>query len=951
MNKESVLLKNMFASSPDIIVMVDSERSIIGFNKSAQRAFGYYDNEVMGKSVDILYANRREARCVSEELKKQNYFCGEVTNIRKNGQTFISTLSASELLDEDGNFIGYMGISRDITRYKEAETLLKASNEKLRESEKKYNHLFQIESASILVFDAVTGAFLDANDSTFALYGYSKDEFFKLTYKDILYEKKDFTVELKYAISGGCVHVPFCRHVKKNGTMFPVDMVAGAYVYKEKRVVCAIVRDITLKKRTEERLELLNKVFLSLGSDYNENIMLLVRECGRLLFACESFYCKFKTASKDTPPDSLENPMVKFIYSWHLPGNAITNNKTKELLFLESFRNNPNGFNVIRGQKETDNKVGDVQKIGGNYGSVISNYVCSFGNESSAICVVYKDDYIPDDEDREVLEITAAAIKIEEIRKVTNDALKDKSVELEIANKELEDERRIFYGGPVVVFKRTVGDGFSVEYVSSNVEEILGYKVEDFLKQGTSFLSLVFDEDMEHIQKEIKSAINKGFSCLDLEYRVTTKGNKTLWVCDYITIIRDSYGVATHLFGYLIDITRRREMETALRESEEMFRILAEGSLSGVLLYHDTFVYANPAAENITGYNLNELSNMAPWEILHDDFKAKGKELALSRVSGYKLPAFYNNAKIVRKNGEYKWAQLFTNTIEHKGQYLGLATIVDITERVKFEQELQETSKLLHELNANLERRVINEVEKRRQKEQLLIQQSKLASMGEMIGAIAHQWRQPLNALSILIQDIEDAYQFGELNEQYIMNHIKNCMEQIDFMSRTVDDFRQFFTPSKEKIVFNPKSAIDEVLSLLTPQFRQLSIVVNYHVDMSQVYKVLGYPNEFKQVILNILTNAKDVLSEKERKEIDITIHFKDNKTSIEIGDSGGGIEKQYMQKIFDPYFTTKEKGHGTGIGLYMSKTIIEDNMNGKITAKNHINGALFTIELPDMVL
>ncbi|MCI4624571.1 MAG: PAS domain S-box protein [Candidatus Magnetoovum sp. WYHC-5] len=1046
MIKKNSLAESVFSSSPDIIVIVDERRRIIGYNKSAENAFGYTTDEVFGKHVDILYANVADGEKINSTIKTLGYFYGEVTNRRKNGQTFVASLSSSKLLADDGSLIGYMGISRDITHYKEAEALLKTSQERLKESEEKYHNLFKIESASIVIFDTLTGLFLDANDAAFMLYGYDKEEFLQLNYTDIIYQKEDILKDIESVVTGMCVHVPFCRHIRKDGTVFPADMVAGSYVYKGKKVVCAIIRDITLRKRTEERLQKLNKVFLKLGTDYDKNINLFTETCGELLRAIESFYCR------------CDDNTVNIIGQWSCTRDRQQMDTIHQAICQEALNNETQTMKILR-RRQCRKRLEAYTHEKLEYDTIVTYPVRCYGSVVGAICVLYEVDYELDEKDKEILEITAIAIKIEEERKITHDILKEKTQLLGLINKNLEEERGIFYGGPVVVFKRKNEEGLPVEYVSSNVEEILGYTVDDFLSGRLLFLSIIFVNDIKHVKKEIERAINIGTSQLDIEYRMVSRDNRTLWFRDIITLIKDKDGRVTHIFGYIIDITKTKEIEllftsifknaaegiwvtnnyyelidlnsamcdilglqkkeavgqsiykyvdakslltlkeaiissqegvkrqfeavlknkngrqieclcntgilydisgkvsgyftffndlserktieTALKESEEMFRTLAEGSLAGVILYHETFVYVNPATENITGYSAEELLKMSPWEILHKDFRQKSKEIDIKRIEGARLPYLYNNAKIVRKNGEEKWVQMFTNTVEHKGKYLGLGTIIDITERVKFEQQLQE-------LNSNLERRVTEAVKKHREKEELLIQQSKLASMGEMIGAIAHQWRQPLNILSILVQDLEEAFTMGELDKHYITETTNNCMEQITHMSKTVDDFRRFFVPSKTKVIFDAKKAIDEVLSLISIQLKQFAIEIQYDVKAPLPCNIYGYPNEFKQVILNILNNAKEAVANKTKRRISIELTTHDDTTIIEICDSGGGIKEDYIDKIFEPYFTTKGKGHGTGIGLYMSKTIMEKSMNGLISVSNKGNGALFTLKLPN---
>jgi nitrogen fixation/metabolism regulation signal transduction histidine kinase len=261
--------------------------------------------------------------------------------------------------------------------------------------------------------------------------------------------------------------------------------------------------------------------------------------------------------------------------------------------------------------------------------------------------------------------------------------------------------------------------------------------------------------------------------------------------------------------------------------------------------------------------------------------------------------------------------------------------------------ELETKSKQLKELNDNLENIVLEEISKRQKQEELLIQQSKLASMGEMIGNIAHQWRQPLNALGLVIQNIQLSYMMDELNDEFIEKSVTKANLLTSTMSKTIDDFRNFFKPNKELTEFSLDTSIKNALSLIGSTFEYNNINIDY--NLREDIDVVGFPNEFSQVILNILTNSKDAFIENNisNSKVSIEISKSDKFGSITIKDNAGGIPSNVIDKVFEPYFTTKEEGKGTGIGLYMSKIIIEKNMNGKLYVNNIKDGAHFTVSIP----
>ncbi|TLP38617.1 HAMP domain-containing histidine kinase [Arcobacter arenosus] len=265
----------------------------------------------------------------------------------------------------------------------------------------------------------------------------------------------------------------------------------------------------------------------------------------------------------------------------------------------------------------------------------------------------------------------------------------------------------------------------------------------------------------------------------------------------------------------------------------------------------------------------------------------------------------------------------------------------------KLEERVEQRTKELNDLNENLEKRVDSEIRKRQEQEQLLIQQSKLASMGEMIGNIAHQWRQPLNALSLVMQNVQLAYELNELDDEFMEKSVKKVNLLANNMSKTIDDFRNFFKPNKEKEVFVLNDIVKKTLDIVDSTFEHHNIKIIQKFESK--IKVFGFSNEFSQTILNIMNNSKDAFSENSIPNAKVTITVKNDKDYgiVSIEDNAGGIPQDIINKVFEPYFTTKEEGKGTGIGLYMSKIIVEQNMEGKLSVRNIENGAQFIVKIP----
>ena len=268
--------------------------------------------------------------------------------------------------------------------------------------------------------------------------------------------------------------------------------------------------------------------------------------------------------------------------------------------------------------------------------------------------------------------------------------------------------------------------------------------------------------------------------------------------------------------------------------------------------------------------------------------------------------------------------------------------VINITERRLTEDALTEKRQELEEIKLSLGQAM----DELCRKEQLLIMQSRHAAMGEMINNIAHQWRQPLNTLGLLIQQTPLLYGSAEFSREYLEENSRNAMQLIQHMSRTINDFKNFFKPDKEVIPFCVNEVIMQTISLVEDIFKAHGITVAFHTESDPM--ITGFPNEFAQVLLNILNNARDALVERNVDVPLITMQSstEGGKSVVTITDNGGGISEEIMGKLFDPYFTTKATEKGTGIGLFMSKTIIEKNMGGRLTARNVADGAEFRIEV-----
>ena len=252
----------------------------------------------------------------------------------------------------------------------------------------------------------------------------------------------------------------------------------------------------------------------------------------------------------------------------------------------------------------------------------------------------------------------------------------------------------------------------------------------------------------------------------------------------------------------------------------------------------------------------------------------------------------------------------------------------------------------LQEFNEELTSRVEEEVEKNREKDLILINNSRLAALGEMIGNIAHQWRQPLNAIAIMIQSVHVSYELEDLPKEKFDEFVKDSMAQVNYLSKTIDDFRDMIKDDKHDEAFDVGELISKTFTLLEPSLKSSDIDASLDLE-KKVVASHANAKALSQAFINILNNAKDVLQHQNKNGKLITISLKknQNKVQITICDNGGGVPQEIMGKIFDPYFTTKHQANGTGLGLYVSKNILNNEMGGDLYAKNVDDGACFIIE------
>ena len=341
---------------------------------------------------------------------------------------------------------------------------------------------------------------------------------------------------------------------------------------------------------------------------------------------------------------------------------------------------------------------------------------------------------------------------------------------------------------------------------------------------------------------------------------------------------------------------------------------------------------------DILGYNYNELINQHA-DILHISIDSSNQFAKIAFDTVLKNNSLNLEYKFKHKNENPVWVKITGDVIENNQEVLWI--ISNINQRVRFQEELAS-------LNDTLNSKIENQVKVLREKDRQLQYQARLAQMGEMLNMISHQWRQPLMSISATTSYLHGKLVVEEFDKKEFIDELEIIEDSSQHLSNTINDFRNFFKVDKKKVLTSFKDIIENTLKIIKP------ILSNNHIEIETEFKshatIYSLENEIRQVVLNILKNAEDAYLEYniKNKKIKIKTFDDNNFVFLEISDNAGGIKPHHLNKIFDSYFTTKSSSNGTGLGLCMSKTIIEDNCKGIISARNNKgNGATFTIKLP----
>lgn len=526
---------------------------------------------------------------------------------------------------------------------------------------------------------------------------------------------------------------------------------------------------------------------------------------------------------------------------------------------------------------------------------------------------------------------------------------------------------------------------------SAECYRVFGLASTDFADSYPAFLKLVHPEDRDSAQAAFDSCLQQQLTH-SVEYRVLSPDGIARIIHEQGEVVLDAHGTPLHMVGTVQDITLRKKTEQQILRLNQLYAILSQVNqaivrsadqsslfqeICRVIVEHGGFRLAwiglvdeesgcvKPVASSsiADGYLdkirvtiREEPEGMGPT----GSAIRKGKlQIVNNFLSNPRTAPWHENAEKLGYNSVAAVAlKLNRKTIgaltiyggeKHffHGQMSGL--LLQLGADISFALDNLDREARRKDTEQALQKEIVERLqtlESLHEKDQLFMHQSRQAAMGEMINNIAHQWRQPLNVIAITVQDLMVTYEQGDCSDEYVNATVKQIMNQVLHMSQTIDDFRNFLRPDQEIKQFNLLDAVRKTLVLIGDSFTAQNISIETIAQEDLI--VTGYENEFCQVLLNILNNARDILTERKTASprIEIKLFRSGHRHVTTITDNAGGVPESLIDRIFEPYFTTKDADKGTGIGLYISRMIIEKRMKGRISVRNTGQGAEFRIEV-----
>ncbi len=433
-------------------------------------------------------------------------------------------------------------------------------------------------------------------------------------------------------------------------------------------------------------------------------------------------------------------------------------------------------------------------------------------------------------------------------------------------------------------------------------------------------IELFGEEIGEFFRKKDREMLTKNETIINEEWVTYPDGLEVLLSTAKTPYLNEE-GQIIGVMGVSRDITQGYELNKQLQSSHDLLDKLSNNIPGGLYQYRlhpdgrSSFPYASIGIEKIYELTAKELmyDGQAVFDVIHPDDVPIVYGAMMKSAETMELLNVEYRVQLPKKGLRWLWGHAKPEILED-GSILFHAFVEDITEL--------------------------------KEKDEMLINQSRQAAMGEMIGMIAHQWRQPISAIAMDANNMLLDIEFGNFNTGEATKFAHSINEQTQHLSKTIDDFRNFFKPDKVISKVNIRDIFNQTLSIIKASLKNNNIELN--VSYQTEKEVDAFPRELMQVFVNIINNSQDALisNNKYNPTINVEVYEDDKYLNIKICDNGGGIDADILPKVFDPYFSTKDEKTGTGLGLYMSKMIIEKHLNGRIEASNTEKGACFIISL-----
>jgi len=899
------------------------QAEIVDVNAACLDLLGYKKNDLIGRpfsellseeSLDffeLLFAQMIRSGRTKENILEVKHADGTQIKIIIDGSTRCSP---------DGEFV-------------QAYCLVETSAK----TQPSYRQVFNITTIPMIVYDTVTTGIVDANPAACHFYGYSYSEMTRMYLTDLNTASGEEIKSYINDILRNPLDVYIFSHKLSNGSVRIIESHPSRLVLSNKTYICSIIVDVTDKIKDQEKLKIMATLSSKLLEPTNsiEEISEKVLHFSMLLTDSEDGYVgSIDEDSKSLIIHSYSNTDKKKIFDESMNELKIKEDGTYGALWGRS-------LNTLKPfiTNEPDN---DIHSEGAPPGHIdVRNYL-SFpvmldDKLVGQIAVANsRSGFTQDDVDSlaEISNLFTLAVK----------GAKDKQTDALFQSifDNMADGVAIYssYNDEDFVFKSLNKSGLDISGL--DLDNVKGRKLLD-VYPGFK------DSSLLKVFKEVwKTGVPQHHPLVQY-----VDESHSLYVENYVFKLGNKYLVAIYR-----DITALVEGKKALETSEAKYKSYIANSPDPILVTTKNLdiVEANEAACKKFEYTYEELLNMNVQDLWPKGVVAQYKKNAEENM---KIGNFKVLHPHISKSGKFYHMQVHVNAMPD-GNMVGI--LQDLTLRIELEDELRY-------INDNLQKRIDAEVDIREKQDRVLFEQKKFADMGQMINAIAHQWRQPINALGLHAQMVYEDFTDGTLTYEQMYEFKETSLQIIQHMSATIDDFRGFFQPDKCISDFEVISELLYIRKLIDAQMDMKGIkikinceclsskdCVDVETDACCIFhstKIHGYPGEFKQAIMNLIYNASDSIQEKMLSKkvnkglIDITVKASEDLITVSISDNGSGVPLAVLGKIFNPYFTTKSEGKGTGIGLYMTKLVIEQHMNGKISAFNNPAGATFKIELP----